>query len=239
MPAAPDRGAPAAGAERGRHRLHPGGAARRRPGAPAPLPSAEPEAAQVAKAYTEKGVPARALLGPAARQDTLRGLMSDPATAPTCVHLAVHGSNVESDTPLESWLLLAASRLDGLHLVHWRLDGATVVLSACCSGQRAIGGRGMAELPGDDLFGLQGAFFAAGARQVLGALWQVEGGIARPLTLAFHRGLLDGLPADVALRRATLHHLDTDLLFTRLAHWAPFFLMCLGTPQPTTSGSPA
>jgi CHAT domain-containing protein len=143
----------------------------------------------------------------------------------------VHGANVESDTPLESWLLLPHSRLDGIDLVRWRLDGCTVVLSACSAGQRAIGGRRMQELPGDDLFGLQTAFFDAGAHQVVAALWPVDGNAARTLLLAFHEQLRDGEPADVALQRATVTFLNEgDPFLNRSQYWAPFYLACLGMP---------
>lgn len=89
----------------------------------------------------------------------------------------------------------------------------------------------MQELPGDDLFGLQTAFFAAGARQVLGALWPVHDRVARSLTTAFHDELLSGAPADVALQRAVIAHLDTaGVLHRQVGYWAPFFLSCIGTP---------
>ena len=50
----------------------------------------------------------------------------------------------------------------------------------------------MGELPGDDLFGLQAAFFAAGAKRIVCSLWPVESSIASPLMTRFHRSLLAG-----------------------------------------------
>jgi CHAT domain-containing protein len=143
--------------------------------------------------------------------------------------MAVHGANVVSDTPLESWLLLPHSRLDGIDLVRWRLDGGTVVLSACSAGQRAVWGRRMKDLPGDDLFGLQTAFFHAGAQQIVGALWPVYGNVAGPLLRIFHEHMRDGAPADIALQRAIVTFRDTSPYKTR-QYWAPFYLTSLGRP---------
>jgi CHAT domain-containing protein len=197
-----------------------------------PLDGAEEAAAEIARLYADGGYEAERLLGEQAREDAVRALLADPGSPPGCVHLTLHGASVESDTPLESWLLLARSRLDGIDLLEWRLAGATVVLSACSSGQRAIGARGMDELPGDDLLGLQAALFAAGARHVLGALWPVDLDIARGVTRRFHVRLLEGRPADVALRLALLGHLETADVRTRQSRcWAPFQLTSHGVPR--------
>src|SRR6266699_3222337 len=61
-----------------------------------------------------------------------------------------------------------------MEIANWQLRANLVVLSACCSGQRPISGRWMEELPGDELFGLQSAFFMAGARRMLSCLWPVD-----------------------------------------------------------------
>jgi CHAT domain-containing protein len=201
--------------------------------------SGEKEAATVAALYRNHSVSTDTLLGDNIDEDSLRQRCGSPDKAPTVLHLAVHGANVESDTPMESWLLLPKSRLDGIDLVPWQIDGATVVLSACSAGQRAVGGRRMEELPGDDLFGLQAALFAAGARQVLGALWTIDGNVATEITGSFHEQLLAGAAADVALQRAVVMFLDEHKLgrFRRSTYWAPFFLSCLGTPTHFEAGS--
>jgi hypothetical protein len=200
---------------------------------PKPLELAEDEASGIADLYRASGVPADTLLGDQIDEDELRRRCADPDTAPTVLHLAMHGANVVSDTPLESWLLLPHSRLDGIDLVRWRLDGGTVVLSACSAGQRAVRGRRMEELPGDDVFGLQTAFFDAGAHQIVGALWPVEGHVAGPLLRTFHEQMRDGACADIALQRAIVTFLDSlgpSSYFYRPLYWAPFYLTSLGKP---------
>ena len=146
-----------------------------------------------------------------------------------CLHFATHGENANSDTPMESHLFLRDSILDGLEIANWKLNAEVVVLSACCSGQRSISGRGMEEVPGDELFGLQAAFFAAGARRVLGALWPVDSKAALPITTAFHRYLADGQLPELALQKAVDDYLKKAGILTRkVYYWAPFFLSAMG-----------
>ena len=49
-----------------------------------------------------------------------------------CLHFALHGHSIDSDTPMEAHLLLREKKLDGLDISNWRLDADLVVLSACC-----------------------------------------------------------------------------------------------------------
>ena len=132
----------------------------------------------------------------------------------SCLHFATHGENVNSDSPM-SHFYLADSMLDGLELARLRLGAETVVLSACCSGQRPIFGRGMQELPGDDLFGLQAAFFRAGARRVLGTLWPVASQAARQISVSFHSQLASGKCRDpeTALQKAICDYLASAGVF--------------------------
>jgi CHAT domain-containing protein len=101
------------------------------------------------------------------------------------------------------------------------------MLSACNSGQRAVAGREMDELPGDDVFGLQSSFAMAGARAVLGCLWPVNDKVAEEIMTEFHQSHAKHTPPDVALQRSVAGY----LLRTNERHcylWAPFFLSVLG-----------
>jgi CHAT domain-containing protein len=138
---------------------------------------------------------------------------------------------------MESRLFLRDTVLDGLEIANWRLDAQLVVLSACCSGQRAIEGRGLKEeLPGDDMFGLQAAFFAAGAKQVLGSLWPVDSAAAREIMVAFHRHLAAREAPDLALQAAIVGYLSSarPARLRKLYYWAPFFLSALGRAEEST-----
>jgi CHAT domain-containing protein len=195
-----------------------------------PLKHAEEEVTELGRLYSAPGASATVLRGPEVVESRLRRLERDGQLQGfATLHVATHGLNVSEDTPMESHLYLYNSLLDGLDIANWKLRADLVVLSACCSGQRAIAGRGMAELPGDDLFGLQAAFFAAGARQVLGALWPVQSKVACGLMTAFHRFLLGGQSSERALQSTIVEHLETAGPVSRKRiYWAPFFLCAAG-----------
>jgi len=194
------------------------------------LADAEKEVAELEDLYSASKRAATALRGPEAGEQRLRRMARDHEfEAFSTLHVATHGCNVSEDTPMESHLFVYDSLLDGLEIANWRLQADLVVLSACCSGQRAIAGRGLTELPGDDLFGLQAAFFAAGARQVLGSLWPVESEVACRMMTAVHRFLLKGETPERALQSTVVEHLATARARSRQRIcWAPFFLCAAG-----------
>lgn len=191
----------------------------------APLPNARAEAQQVAAAHGAQG---RTLLDP-----TRAELLAAPLADYRCLHLATHGSSVLAgdarDDPLSCGIALRDGTLDGLALGTLDLRAELVVLAACHSGQRALGGRGLAQLPGDDLFGLQGVLFSAGANALLGALWPVDDDSARAILVDFHRAYAGGAPPDLALQRALVAHLAVPERRHTLYDWAPFFLSVLGS----------
>jgi tetratricopeptide (TPR) repeat protein len=208
------------------------------PGRPLrPLERAEREVSELAHTYARNGVPVATLLGREATEERLAELTDNQAHV-SCLHIATHGANIQTDTPLESHLFLHSSKLDGLKISSWKLRADLVVLSACSSGQRALWARGLRqdsshaeaeELPGDDLFGLQAAFFATGTRQVLGSLWPTEDPVAAPIMLAFHERLVAGDPPDIALQSALVRYRhQARLLKRKVYYWAPFFLTVTG-----------
>lgn len=189
------------------------------------LPEAEDEAEAVAAIHGSRGV---ALTGP--DRETFAAALSREAYR--CVHLATHGSSVlhgdSANDPRLSSFALRDGDLSAWDLSTLDLRAELVVLAACHSGQRAVAGRGLESLPGDDLFGLQGVFFEAGAWGVLGSLWPVEDLTARQLMTVFHREYADGAPPDIALHRATVEYLaDRDGSRSPFT-WAPFVLVTLG-----------
>jgi len=197
-----------------------------------PLPEAELEAQEVKQIYDTHRVPVTLLVKAEATADRLRGWDSDGTlNGYSCLHFATHGENVNSDSPMESHFYMQDSRLDGLELANLRLEADIVVLSACCSGQRPIAGRGLKELPGDDLFGLQAAFFRAGARRILGTLWPVDSSAARRIATAFHSHLIADKSDDpeVALQTSIRNYLaQADIRTRKVYFWAAFFLSALG-----------
>lgn len=195
----------------------------------APLRDAEREVEEVERVYADRGVQATSLPGRQAVKGRLAALdRAGELARYSCLHFATHGLNVPADNPMESCLFTRDGVLDGLEIANWRLSGPLVVLSACCSGQRPTGVRHLAELPGDDVFGLQAAFFAAGASAILGSLWPVQSPVACAVAARFHSLVAGGEPADLALQAAQLGALGAT---RRVYDWAPFFLARTGRLQ--------
>jgi len=190
------------------------------------LPSTREEVLTIASLFPGH---VQAYLGAQATEERAKSL----GTQARYVHFACHGY-LDERFPLNSALALTMPESpqpgeeNGL-LQAWeifekvRLDADLVVLSAC---QTALG----KEMGGEGLLGLARAFHYAGARSVLGSLWDVSDQSTALLMKRFY-GYLKGGRADEALRSAQL-----DLLHTRPApgaqrrdlsqpyHWAGFQL---------------
>lgn len=184
------------------------------------LPEAEQEALTVAALHGPNG---RALTGATKAQFLAQALPSL-----RCLHLATHGSSVltgaAADDPLNCALQLRDAAVSGWELTGLHLPAELVVLATCHSAQRAIAGRGLDSLPGDDLFGLPATLCEAGVHQLLGALWSAQDNAARTIVSEFHRAYARGAEADVALRDA-LHAYLANASHPREAFfWAPFTL---------------
>ena len=197
----------------------------------AALAAAEDEARAVAAAWARHDVEPELLLGPQAGTAALGARLAD-GRGYRCLHLATHASSVfedsAADDPFAARLVLQDGSIDALTVSQWRLSADVVVLSACDSGQRALGGRGLAELPGDDLFGLQAALFEAGAQSVVGALWPVDDRVAPAIMSRLHDGLAAGVAPDLALQAAVLQYLSQPDARRRIYFWAPLFVTSLG-----------
>jgi hypothetical protein len=192
----------------------------------APLPGALAEVNELAAFYAAENVPVLNYTGP----DAQRKKILDPeavAALEACrvVHLAVHGEDLSLESPMDARLFLRDGFIDGFDVSLLRLTAEVVVLSACFAGARPQAVRGYDELVADDMFGLQSAFFSAGAQSVLGALWPVDDAVGKLLMVDFHRYLREYAPAD-ALRLATLDYLRAAPEGRRgSVYWGGFFLV--------------
>jgi hypothetical protein len=116
------------------------------------------------------------------------------------LHLAAHAV-VDDDTPERSAIVLApgASEEDGLlqsrEIVGLDLSGLVIVLSACGSSSGQV-------LAGEGPLSLARAFLQAGARAVVGNLWEVRDDEAEALMAAFYRELGRGRSVAAALATA-------------------------------------
>lgn len=136
----------------------------------------------------------------------------------TYIHFAAH-AQANPVVPLDSAVVLSARgddyKLYAREIVNIPLDAELVTLSAC----RSAGGRTFA---GEGLVGLSWAFLSAGARHVIGGLWQVEDASTAELMEHLYRELVAGAEPAVALRRAKLELLRSDTAYRKPYYWAPF-----------------
>ncbi len=193
-----------------------------------PIGGTETEARQIADGYAAAGLRAERLLGEACTRGAVLQLLdryAAEAEQPAVLHLAIHGEDLPGDAPLDARLFLHEGSLDGFDLLRRRLPFELVVLSSCFAGSRATAGRELDYVPGDDLFGFQAAFFAAGARRVLGALWAVDDRAGTELMTDFHRHLLKTEAPATALALSMRDYLARKTGEQRdPRYWAPFFL---------------
>jgi CHAT domain-containing protein len=195
------------------------------------LQHAEEEAMAVAASWKAAGAGAGALLGHAATKAAFTALPFDKCR---CLHLATHGTSVLGEAggdPFLSRLYFCDGEVEALTIANLPLRAEIVVMSACCSGQRAQALPGLAELPGDDLFGLQGALFEAGAGTVIGALWPFDDETSAILFAPLHDALARNIAPEVALRDAVCRYLRAPGA-RDVFYWAPLFITSIGRTGP-------
>lgn len=190
------------------------------------LENAVLEAQQVASAHGSAGRAATSVM----RSE----FASMPLSTYRCIHLATHGTSVLTgdahNDPLNCGIAFTDGLLDGSQIAALDLRAELVVLASCYSGQRAIGGRGLSKLPGDDILGLQAVMFEAGVGTLLGALWPVDDESARAILGEFHRHYATGESPDRALQSALNTYLDNPFRRHDRFAWAPFFLTSVRNP---------
>lgn len=144
------------------------------------------------------------------------------------IHFVAHGTASRLN-PLDSAIILSrdpassAAQDDSFKLYAREIIGTRplraelVTISACQStGTRTYSGEG--------LVGLSWAFLRAGARNVVGALWDVSDTSTARLMDNFYGELKRGRPPEVALRAAKLAMIHTHEVSRRPFYWAPFQL---------------
>ena len=178
------------------------------------LPGAQQESAYVASWL---GTPPYTVSGARATADTLRRLLPRVRV----LHFAGHAISDE-DYPDSSFLVLArggtgSSRLTAAEIAAMRLGRLDlVILSACRTLNDSRGGAG-------GFTGLGGAFLAAGARGVIGSLWEVNDARTSALMQRFYAFYRTTPDAAVALHRAQLDLLKNGTAAERSpSAWAGF-----------------
>jgi CHAT domain-containing protein len=185
------------------------------------IPSGRVEAKRIQSLAGSAG---RLFQGRDASEARLKSPSARPRVALAAVHFATHAVLTPAD-PSRSALLLGADPtagedgfLQAREIEALRLPAELVVLAACRSARGQPAG-------GEAVESLAEAFFRAGARTVVGTLWDVDDDAAMRLMTLFYGHLAAGAGKAEALRRAQLE------LRARAAapgEWAGFVL--LGEP---------
>lgn len=134
------------------------------------------------------------------------------------IHLASHGQ-FDKINPMDSRLLLSAAKnqsgdLAVKDLFNLNLSASLVTLSACETGLGKV-------TSGDEVIGLNRAFFYAGVDSLVSSLWRISD-VASAITMKrFYRYMAEGHTRSESLRMAQLLVRD---FFDHPAYWAPFKL---------------
>lgn len=171
------------------------------------LPQAESEARQVAAMYPGASI---RLGGAASRTFVVEAIESVDVA-----DIASHAVANERDSSLSAILLAPGADGDGLLYVRdiaaLHLTHAPVVVLAGC--HTATTGRNAASVGS-----LATAFLAAGARTVIGTLWNVDDDIAANASIALHGAMKHGEAPSAALRNVQLQMLRSSDGRTRSIH---------------------
>jgi CHAT domain-containing protein/tetratricopeptide (TPR) repeat protein len=138
------------------------------------------------------------------------------------IHFVAHAV-ASSQAPLDSAVILSprpsddSFKLYARDIIQHRLRARLVTVSACYgAGTRAYNGEG--------LIGLAWAFLRAGARNSIGALWEVNDASTPQLMDHFYAELKEGRAPGIALRDAKLSLMRSNKVFSKPFYWAPFQL---------------
>lgn len=154
---------------------------------------------------------------------TAAGFDAEPLANFKIIHFAVHGL-ARPDLPERSALVLGRaphSKKNGLlevrDIARLSLDADLVTLSSCNTGTGKLEGE-------EGIAGLVPAFLFAGARSVVGSLWEVDDSATRIQMKQFYTHLAQGQDEATALRQAKLDYLR--MVGDRAPiYWAGFVLV--------------
>lgn len=197
-----------------------------------PLPGSETEVKNIANQLTKKYWKVKVNMGKDATTGSLKKISS-----PKILHIATHGFFIALDTLSENNTLLSLLLNSGLALVginqndnetreagilrayeatNLNLDNTElVVLSACESG---LGNY----YPGEGVYGLQKAFFTAGAKHIIMSLWKVDDEATHLLMDYFYTAYLEHNDMHKAFKTAQLKLRDK---YHDPKYWGAFVLL--------------
>ena len=135
------------------------------------------------------------------------------------IHIASHGEFKEKD-PASSRLKLTSDEshdgdLSVREVFGMKIGADLVTLSACETGLGKLGS-------GDEIIGLNRAFFYAGTKSLISTLWRINDVSSAVAVKRFYRYLSEGTPKDLAMRKAQLKVRE---YYPHPSYWAAFRLL--------------
>lgn len=175
------------------------------------LPAAEKEVEMIKEIF-----PSTRILK---RQEASEASAKSLAQEYNIIHFASHGEYIP-EAPLASCIRLSSGngedgRLEAGEIFDMDINADLVVTSAC---QTAIGQIGK----GDEVVGLTRAFIYAGAKSVLGSLWNISDEATASLMMEFYSNIRS-LDESEALRQAQLRMINSKE-YNSPFFWAPFYI---------------
>lgn len=179
-----------------------------------PLPAVVAELNQIEKLFAQ----GHYYYGEEATEQNLK----KHATAMDVLHLSMHGI-LNRNHPFASSLAFTENNdsiednfLYAYEISQLNLNASLVVLSACETGY------GRFE-KGEGVMSLARSFMYAGVPSLVVSLWQVNDASTALIMQGFYTYLKEGLPKDIALKKAKLDYLKIGTgIVTHPAYWAPF-----------------
>ena len=180
-------------------------------GAELDLPFAEKEATSIKRFFND----AEVYVGKSATEAIYRKFAGNSDV----IHIAAHGE-FNSNSPSESKLLLANDGVGGgdlklADIFSYPLKARLVALSACETGLGRVS-------IGDEVIGMNRAFFYAGAESIISSLWRISDVASAVIMKRFYRSLAAGQSKDEALRGAQLFARN---YYSHPAYWTAFRLV--------------
>lgn len=175
-----------------------------------PLPNVDKEVRAIGRTPG-----ARTLIGADASEGNVRALAGKQGI----LHLAAH-YELNNQSPLLSRVWLAADKSsDGFLEIHeiYDLNLSRTDLVMLSASQTQLGKL----TRGDEIIALNRAFLYAGARTVIGSLWNVDDEATVSLMVSFYKHLTQGVRKAEALRRAQI---ETRAKYPHPYYWAAFVL---------------
>jgi len=118
---------------------------------------------------------------------------------------------------LDKYKIVDDGYLTSDEIINLKLDGQTVILSACETAKGKVEG-------GEGVSGLTQSFFIAGAKNVLVTLWSIGDSSTQQFMKIYLAKMKNGVPQHIALSETKKEFRKTFSNYAAPFYWAPFII---------------